>query len=370
MKSNFGTAIEISLFGESHGKAIGAVINGLAPGIPLDLALIQKQLNKRKPQGMISTQRQEADELVFLSGYFNGYTTGTPLCFIIENQCQHSKDYGKLKDTLRPSHADFTAYAKYLGYQDYRGGGHFSGRITAPIVAAGAICLQILAGKGIHIGTHIVKLQQIADQSFGETEEEILANINVVDSKYFPTISEAAEKEMIACIEAVHKEGDSVGGILESAILGVEPGIGEPFFQSIESVFSQLLFSIPGVKGVSFGSGFDFGNMRGSAANDSFYYDSNEKKIKTASNHNGGINGGISNGMPILVQCAVKPTPSIYQPQQTVNMATKEEETLQITGRHDPAIIHRARVVVDSMLAIGLVDLYSARYGYLWMRNK
>ncbi|MCI8336298.1 MAG: chorismate synthase [Peptococcaceae bacterium] len=370
MKSNFGTAIEISLFGESHGKAIGAVINGLAPGIPLDLDLIQKQLNKRKPQGKISTQRQEADELVFLSGYFNGYTTGTPLCFIIENQCQHSKDYGALKNLLRPSHADYTAYAKYLGFQDYRGGGHFSGRITAPLVAAGAIFLQILATKNIHIGTHIAKLQNISDTAFAQTEEAILTQINGLNDKYFPTIADEAEMQMTACIEAAQKAGDSVGGILESAIIGVEAGIGEPFFQSIESVFSQLLFSIPGIKGVSFGSGFDFANMQGSAANDPFCYDNKQAKIKTVTNHNGGINGGISNGMPILVQCAVKPTPSIYQPQQTVNMATKEAETLQITGRHDPAIIHRARVVVDSMLAIGLVDLYTARYGYLWMTNK
>ena len=370
MKSSFGSAIEISLFGESHGKAIGAVINGLAPGILLDLDLIQKQLNKRKPQGKISTQRQEGDELVFLSGYFEGFTTGTPLCFIIENQCQHSKDYGELKNLLRPSHADYTAYAKYLGFQDYRGGGHFSGRITAPLVAAGAICLQVLRAKGIHIGTHITRLQQIHDISFGNTESEILAGIHAVDDKYFPAISERAEQEMIACIEEAQRSGDSVGGILESAIVGIEPGIGEPFFQSIESVFSQLLFSIPGVKGVSFGAGFDFGKMQGSAANDSFCYDKKQGQIKTVTNHNGGINGGISNGMPILVQCAVKPTPSIYQPQQTVNMATKEEETLQITGRHDPAIIHRARVVVDSMLAIGLVDLYCARYGYLWMSDK
>ena len=369
MKSNFGTAIEISLFGESHGKAIGAVINGLAPGIPLDLDFIRKQLHKRKPQGKISTQRQEADELIFLSGYFEGFTTGTPLCFIIENQEQRSKDYGELKDMLRPSHADYTAYAKYLGYQDYRGGGHFSGRITAPMVAAGAICLQILKAKGIYIGTHIARLQQISDVPFGNTETEILAGIHAVDDKYFPAISETVEKEMIACIETAHQEGDSVGGILESAIVGVEPGIGEPFFQSMESVFSQLLFSIPGVKGVSFGAGFDFANMYGSEGNDSFCYDKEQRQIKTATNHNGGINGGISNGMPILVQCAVKPTPSIYQPQRTVNMATKTEETLQITGRHDPAIIHRARVVVDSMLAIGLVDLYSARYGYLWMTD-
>lgn len=370
MKSSFGTAIEISLFGESHGRAIGAVINGLAPGIALDLDLIQRQLNKRKPQGKISTQRQEADELVFLSGYFNGYTTGTPLCFMIENQCQHSKDYGALKDILRPSHADFTAYAKYHGFQDYRGGGHFSGRITAPMVAAGAICLQVLNQKGIRIGTHIAKMQEIEDAPFSSKEDELLQQIETVDNKYFPVITTLAEQQMTVKIEAAQKEGDSIGGILESAIVGIEAGIGEPFFQSIESVLSQLLFSVPGIKGVSFGSGFDFANLKGSQANDSFCYDEKNDKIKTTTNHNGGINGGISNGMPILLQCAVKPTPSIYQPQQTVNVATKEAETLQITGRHDPAIIHRARVVVDSMLAIGLVDLYCQRYGYLWMTDK
>ena len=367
MKSSFGNSIEVQIFGESHGKAIGAVINGLAPGIPLDIDFINKQMNKRKPQGNISTQRKETDEIIFLSGYFNGYTTGTPLCFMIENNAQHSKDYSELKYLLRPSHADFTAYAKYQGFQDYRGGGHFSGRITAPMVAVGAICMQILKVKGIEIGTHIARMKQITDTSFAIHEQALRDQITALDETYFPTISKQTGEEMINMIESAHRQGDSLGGILESVILGVEPGIGEPYFDSIESILSHLLFSIPGIKGVSFGSGFDFANMQGSTANDSFYYEKESKKIKTVTNHNGGINGGISNGMPILIQCAIKPTPSIYQVQQTVNIDTNEETTLQITGRHDPAIIHRARVVVDSMLAFGILDLYCARYGYLWM---
>ena len=314
MKSTFGEHIQISLFGESHGAAIGVNINGLAPGIKLDLDLIRAQLNKRKPRGKISTQRQEADEFEIVSGFFNGYTTGTPLCIFIRNQIQHSKDYEATKYLMRPSHADYTAFEKYGGFQDYRGGGHFSGRITAPLVAAGAICLQILKQKGITIATHIASCKEIE----------------------------------------------------ETAIVNMPAGIGEPFFSSIESVLAHLLFSVPAVKGVEFGLGFGFANLFGSQANDPFVM---KDKVCTTTNHNGGINGGISNGMPIMIKTAVKPTPSIYQPQQTVNIQKRENAQLQIHGRHDPAIIHRARVVVDSMVAIGLVDLFADRYGYMWMAS-
>ena len=366
MKSTFGEHIQISLFGESHGAAIGVNINGLAPGIKLDLDFIREQLNKRKPKGKISTQRKEADEFEIVSGFFNGYTTGTPLCIFIRNQSQHSKDYEATKYLMRPSHADYTAFEKYGGFQDYRGGGHFSGRITAPLVAAGAICLQILKQKGITIATHIASCKGIEDEPFGTTEEVLLKQADKLNDSYFPTISSQAEQEMVQVIEQAHSNGDSVGGILETAIVNMPAGIGEPFFGSIESVLAHLLFSVPAVKGVEFGLGFGFANLFGSQANDPFVM---KDKVCTTSNHNGGINGGISNGMPIMIKTAVKPTPSIYQPQQTVDIQKRENAQLQIHGRHDPAIIHRARVVVDSMVAIGLVDLFADRYGYMWMAS-
>lgn len=364
MKSCFGNNLNISLFGESHSEAIGVVINGLAPGIKLDLDFIQKQLEKRKPKGKIATQRHEADDFKIVSGFFNGYTTGTPLCLLIYNKAQQSKDYEATKSLMRPSHADYTAQVKYQGYQDYRGGGHFSGRITAPLVAAGAICTQVLQSKGILIGTQILSCGGVDNEPLSEDETVLANQMQRLNNSKFPVLNEDTKAAMIKAIEKAQAEGDSVGGVLETAILNMPAGIGEPFFNSIESTLSQLLFSIPAVKGIEFGAGFAFQNMIGSEANDSFYYDNG---VKTKTNHNGGINGGISNGMPIKIKCVVKPTPSIYKPQQTVDIQTNENTTLQIHGRHDPAIIHRARVVVDSMVAIGLLDLFCERYGYLWM---
>lgn len=367
MKSCFGNNINISLFGESHSQAIGVVINGLAPSIKLDIDFIKSQLDKRKPKGKISTKRQEADEFQIVSGFFNGYTTGTPLCLLIYNQSQKSNDYEKTKNLMRPSHADYTAQQKYLGFQDYRGGGHFSGRITAPLVAAGAICMQILSQKGIEIATHIKTLNGINDENFSQDTSLLAKQIEKLNTLYFPLNNTKKEEEMRSLIEKAQEKGDSVGGILETAIINMPAGIGEPFFYSIESVLSQLLFSVPAIKGVEFGLGFDFANQTGSSANDAFYYDNG---VKTKTNNNGGINGGISNGMPIIIKSAVKPTPSIYIPQDTVNIKTNKNEKFQIQGRHDPAIIHRARVVVDSMVAIGLVDLFSERYGYMWQINE
>lgn len=369
MKSTWGNNINISLFGESHGAAIGVVITGLGAGIQLDLEWINTQLEKRKPKGMISTQRREADQFEIVSGYFNGYTTGTPLCLLIRNQSQHSKDYESTKYLVRPSHADYTAFEKYHGFQDYRGGGHFSGRITAPLVAAGAICLQVLREKGITVATHIQSCKGEKDVSFGTDEASILQAASVLDTRYFPTISEEAGQRMVALIEAAHQRGDSVGGILETAVVGMPAGIGEPFFGSVESVLSQLLFSVPAVKGVSFGDGFDFENLYGSEANDPFRM-GDDGRVVTQTNRNGGINGGITNGMPLRIRTVVKPTPSIYQEQDTIDYSKKENATLQIHGRHDPAIIHRARVVVDSVIAIGLVDLFCERYGYTWTEPK
>lgn len=355
MKSIFGNSLQVCLFGESHSAAIGVVLNGLPPGVKLDLDLIRHQLDLRRPKGKISTTRQEGDDFKIVSGFFNGHTTGTPLCLMIENTVQRSADYEKTAALLRPSHADFTAYEKYNGFQDYRGGGHFSGRLTAPIVAAGAICIQLLREKGIEIGTHIAALGGFDDTPFAGDIKTLSSQIKTLSTLYFPVLDQEVAAAMIEKIEQVQKEGDSIGGILETAVINLPTGIGEPFFHSIESNLSSLLFSIPGIKGVEFGAGFKFAEKKGSEANDQFC--TNNGEIKTATNNNGGINGGISNGMPITIRCAVKPTPSIFKPQQTVNYNTKQEEQLSIKGRHDPAIIHRARVVVDSVVAIGLVDL-------------
>lgn len=368
MKNTFGSNITITVFGESHGAAIGCIIDGLSAGLPLDLDYIQQMLNLRRPRGKISTARQEADRFEILSGFFDGHTTGTPLTLVIKNTSQHSKDYEKTKNLLRPSHADYTAFEKYHGFQDYRGGGHFSGRITAPIVAAGAVCRQILESKGIKIATHIAELGGLQDQTLAKNEKDIAEQIKELENRYFPVFDEEQGKLMIEKVEQLKAEKDSVGGILETVIIGLPAGLGEPFFDSAESVLAHLYFSIPGIKGVEFGLGFGFAKERGSTANDGFCYDSASEQIRTETNNNGGINGGITNGMPIIARLAVKPTPSIFQKQKTVDYSTKTETTLEIEGRHDPTIIHRARVVADSMTAIGILDLYLSRQATEGMR--
>lgn len=354
MKNSIGNQLSITVFGESHGAAIGVVMDGVAPGIALDMDFINAQMDKRKAKGRISTQRKEADAIRIVSGYFNGYTTGSPLTILIENTNTRSKDYEKTKNRLRPSHADYTADMKYLGYQDYRGGGHFSGRLTAPIVAAGAIALQVLAAKGITIASHIQKCNKVEEAAFSTEEERLEKEMMLVNSREFPVIDEEKGKAMISLIEEAAGNGDSVGGILESVILHMPAGIGEPMFDSLESHLSQYLFSVPAVKGVEFGSGFGFADLYGSEANDALYYD---QAVKTRTNHNGGINGGISNAMPIRIRTVIKPTPSIYKEQETIDRETHEAVKLTIEGRHDPAIIHRARVVVDSVIALALLDM-------------
>lgn len=368
MKSAIGNNVQLTIFGESHGSAIGMVLNGLAPGIEIDFDYINKQLDLRKPKGRISTARKESDTPIVLSGFFEGKTTGTPLCILFENNNTKSKDYSKTKDIMRPSHADYSGFVKYHGFNDYRGGGHFSGRLTTPIVCAGAIAKQILESKGIYIGSHIKRIQDIYDTSFDYVNEETLKEqILEVNKKYFPTLSKDSEEKMLTLMEEAANNGDSIGGILETAIINVEAGIGEPMFDSIESTLSHYLFSVPAVKGVEFGLGFEFANGYGSEVNDSFYYDND--KVKTKTNNNGGINGGISNGMPIVFKTVIKPTPSIYKSQNTINIKDKENTTLQIEGRHDPAIIHRARIVIDSVSALAILDLMCTRYGYTWMEK-
>lgn len=360
MKSVIGKNVTIALYGESHSEAIGIVIDGLASGIPVDTSFIQQQLDKRKPKGKISTQRKEADDFKITSGVFNGFTTGTPIHITIENKSQRSSDYHP--EFPRPSHADYVAHVKYNGFEDYRGGGHFSGRLTASLVAAGAIAISILKAKGILIGTHIKQCQNHKDRDFIDYEKDI----ECCNSQDFSMLDENVKKELISYIETVALDKDSVGGILESCVLNLPVGIGEPFFHSIESQLSSYLFSIPAVKGIEFGCGFDFVNHLGSEVNDEFQIDNN--KIMTTSNYNGGINGGISNGMPLLLKLVIKPTASIFKTQNTVNLETMENAKLTIQGRHDPAIFHRARVVVDSMIALCLLDLCVEKYGTDWMR--
>ncbi len=361
MKSSIGNNIELSIFGESHGIAIGAILNGLPAGIQINESVIKAQMELRKPKGTISTQRKEADEIEIVSGVFNGTTNGTPLTILIRNQSQHSKDYDALKNVMRPSHADYTAQVKYQGHQDYRGGGHFSGRLTAPIVAAGAICIELLKQKDIHIASHIAQIAGIKDDSFSMNDDECRKQMQVCNENYFATISESVRQQMQESIEQARQNQNSVGGCIETIVTGLPAGVGEPYFHSIESTLAHLLFSIGGVKGVEFGLGFGFVQATGQQHNDAFEYIN--EKVVTKTNHNGGINGGISNGMPILVRCAMKPTPSIYKSQETINIQSKENTMLEIQGRHDPCIVHRARVVIDSLVAFGLVDLLLECYG-------
>ena len=363
MKNTFGQSVAVTIFGESHGTAIGAVLDGMAPGIPVDEAFIAAQMELRKPHGRISTARVEEDKVNILSGVFEGKTCGTPICITINNNNTRSHDYSATKSLARPGHADYTAECKYHGYQDYRGGGHFSGRITAGLVAAGAIAISALKQKGIYIGTHISRCAGICDRSFGDMQQDIAQ----LSGAQFAVLDKDAAQQMNDAILAAANDGDSVGGILETAIVGLPAGMGEPWFDSFESIMSHMLFSVPGIKGVQFGAGFAMADMKGSEANDSFRMDKGE--VVTATNNNGGINGGITNGMPVVFSCAVKPTPSIYKPQQTIDFGDMKDAELAINGRHDPAIIHRARVVVDSVAALALCDMLAMRYGTDYLRG-
>ena len=362
MKNTFGNSFCVTLFGESHGQAIGAVLDGLKPGEEIDLQKISALLKMRKGAAAFSTKRNEKDEFKIVSGFFEGKTTGTPLCILIENNDTKSADYSEMKSVARPSHADYTAFLKYHGYNDYRGGGHFSGRITAALTAAGAVALQILERRGVKIGTHILSCGEVSDRHFEKCEEDF----EKLSSLPLPVLDDSAREKIEERITAARKDGDSVGGVLETVVTGFPASVGEPWFDTVEGVLSHILFSIPAIKGVEFGSGFAMADMRASEANDPFGIDENGK-IQTKTNHNGGINGGITNGAPIIFRCAVKPTPSVARPQQTVDFVKEEEKILEIHGRHDPAIVHRARVVADSAAAIALCDLLAQRYGTDWL---
>ena len=359
MKNTFGNNICFTLFGESHGEEIGIVIDGLAPGIEVDEEFIATELLRRRPSGNISTARRESDNFRIVSGVFLGKTTGTPLCIIIPNTEKKSCDYSAFAEVPRPGHADYTADCKYHSFQDPRGGGHFSGRLTAPIVAAGAILKTALAKKGIYIGTHIKELGGVCDRDLNE--KNINDDIQSISESNFPVLDKSKGAEMMCAAENAAKLGDSVGGILETAITGVPGGVGEPWFDSVESMLSHAIFSIPAVKGIEFGAGFSFARMLGSEANDSFITDG--KEIKTKTNNNGGINGGITNGMPIIFRTVIKPTPSIYKEQDSVNLSEMKNTKLSIKGRHDPTIVHRAAPITEAICAMVLCDMLSGRFG-------
>ncbi len=364
MKNIFGQNITVTLFGESHGAAIGAVLDGITPGIEVDTDFIAAQMQKRRSVSSLSTNRRERDEVRILSGVFNGKTTGTPIALVIENSDTDSSAYDEMREIARPGHADYTAYEKYHGFSDYRGGGHFSGRITAPLVAAGAIAMTALSNKGIKIATHLSSCAGVRDRGFENLDEDM----KKLSSLDFAVLDERASREMIEKIENAKKDGDSVGGVLETVVTGLPRGVGEPWFDTVEGVLSHILFSVPAIKGVEFGDGFALADKYGSEANDSFYI--KDGNVFTETNACGGILGGITNGMPLIFRCAVKPTPSIYKAQKTVNFHKNTETELQIKGRHDPCIVHRARVVVDSVTALALCDLLAGRYGTDYFSDK
>ena len=368
MSNTLGKNIQLTIFGESHGESVGAVLDGVAAGVPFDTEYLKSQMDKRRAKGKISTQRREGDVVHIQSGVVNNRTTGTPICFQILNTNTKSKDYDMGDLLFRPGHADYTAHIKYNGYEDARGGGHFSGRLTAPVVAAGSLLLSMLQSKNILIGSHILKCAGVEDQPFSDNLLELDEQIKGLNQKDFATLDDKISDEMIKRTEAAADEGDSVGGVLETVITHLPVGLGEPFFDSVESALAHALFSIPAVKGVEFGAGFSFAQLRGSQANDAFYTDGNGN-ILTKTNNNGGINGGITNGMPIVVRTVIKPTPSIFKEQETVNYTKMSNDTLQIKGRHDPCIIHRARVVQDSICALVISDLLSQFYGANWQNQ-
>lgn len=355
MSGIYGMNLKLSIFGESHGKSIGCVLDGLPPGIALDLEALQLELDRRAPgKNKLSTQRKESDMFEIQSGFFEGHTTGTPLCAIIKNSDQHSKDYSILKDKMRPGHADYAGFVHYQGFNDYRGGGHFSGRITAPLVFAGAVAKQALAQMGIIVGSHILSINNIVENRFnpmGESSD----TLKVISQKEFAVMDDAIGEKMQERILQAKSEQDSVGGVIESIVVNVPAGVGAPYFDSLESRLAHMMFSVPAVKGIEFGAGFGISQMTGSVANDEMHYVNG--KIETTSNNNGGITGGITNSMPVIFRVAIKPTPSISREQNTVSLVEGQDTKLSIVGRHDPCIVQRAVPVIEAATAWVIWDM-------------
>ena len=355
MSSIIGNKIKLSVFGESHGEAIGCVIDGLPNGIKLDFDEINREMARRAPgNDKTATARKESDIPHILSGVLNGITTGAPLAMEIKNTNTSSGDYGNLMSVPRPSHSDYPAYVKYNGNNDVRGGGHFSGRLTAPIVFAGAVAKQILKTKGVTIGAHIIRIGSACDNLF-DKNNICAAELDAVTHKQFAVVNDESEAEMRACVEAARVNGDSIGGVIECAAVGLPVGLGGNMFDTVESRLSAALFGVPAVKGVQFGAGFDFAEMLGSQANDG--YEMRNGKVALLSNNNGGILGGMTSGAPIIFSVVLKPTPSVSVPQKSVNLQTMENETLIVKGRHDPCVVPRAVSVIEGITAVTLLDL-------------
>ena len=342
-----------SIFGESHGPAIGVVLEGVPAGLELDLDAIRFDLSRRAPgKNALSTARKEADEPQIISGVFEGRTTGAPLCVLIENTDTRSKDYSRTKDLARPGHADYAAHVRYGGFNDYRGGGHFSGRLTAPLVFAGGVAKQILSQKSVFVGAHISTIYGINDDSLEDWD-----SLKAAGEKDFPVLNDAAGEEMQAAILEAKNELDSVGGSIECGVFGLPPGLGAPDFGcNAEGIFSQYLFAVPAVKAVAFGAGVAFALMRGSEANDPLYVD-DDGSVKAEQNCAGGINGGITNGMPLTFEVTMRPTPSIARQQFTVDMAKHQNAVLELQGRHDPCVVHRAVPVIEAAAALAACEL-------------
>ena len=344
------------IFGESHGPAVGVVLDGVPAGLALDMEEISRQMGRRRAKGGLSTSRIEGDLPEILSGVYQGKTTGTPLCAIIANQNTRSQDYAKLAELPRPSHGDYAGSVRYRGCNDPRGGGHFSGRLTAPLVFAGSIARQILRQRRIEIGAHILQIGSVCDKFFDPVEIPAVL-LQKLQQEAFPVLDETAGEAMKQEIRTAASEGDSVGGIIQCAVAGFPCGVGQPGLDCVESILSRHIFAVPAVKGISFGLGFDFASQKGSQANDPMRMKNG--KVVCTQNNNGGITGGITNGMPILFQTVIKPTPSISKPQQTVDLSTMENAELSIKGRHDPCILSRAAVVIESAAALALLEVLS-----------
>ena len=345
--------MKYTIFGESHGPAIGVTLTGVPAGLELDWDFIRTEMARRAPgRSALSTARKEADEPKILSGVFEGKTTGSPLCAVIENTDTRSGDYARTKDLARPGHADYPAHVRYGGFNDYRGGGHFSGRLTAPLVFAGAVAKQILAQKGILVGAHINSVYGISDQPLEDWD-----SLRAVAAKPFPVLDDAAGEEMQAAILEAKDEQDSVGGSIECAVFGLPAGLGSPDFgENAEGIFSQYLFAVPAVKAVGFGAGAAFALMRGSEANDPLFVD-DDGSVRAEQNCAGGVNGGITNGMPLVFEVTMRPTPSIARRQFTVDMAKNENAELELQGRHDPCVVHRAVPVIEAAAALAACEL-------------
>ncbi len=351
MSCNFGDKIKVQIFGQSHGEMVGVVIDGIPANIALDLDEINRFLKRRQGgNAAYATPRKEEDIPHIVSGMVEGKTCGAPLCAVFENKNTKSADYKEIAKIPRPGHADLVAHIKYEGANDVRGGGHFSARLTLPLCFAGAVCMQLLKAKGIEIKSHIASIGEVCDLAY-----DPLTAKETYPEGAFPTNSAEAGEKMIAHIMDIHSSGDSIGGCIECAVIGMPIGIGEPMFDGIENTIARTVFAVPAVKGIEFGAGFDVIKMRGSENNDPYRYEG--ENIITTSNNAGGILGGISNSAPIIFRAAMKPTPSIGKEQDSINLASKENDTLSVKGRHDPCIVPRAVPCIEAAAAIAIANL-------------